>query len=639
MKVSRTWLQRFFDTELPSAEEIADALTFHVFEIEEMEAHGDDSILDVKVLPDRAAYGLSHRGVAYELGAILNMPLKSDPLRSELPENSSTNELQVQIENPDKCLRYMGALVRGVKVAPSPAWLKEALEAVGQRSINNVVDATNFVMLNIGQPLHAFDANKLQKKDNRYSITIRGAYEGEKITTLSGDEYTLVEDTLVIADANADTAIGIAGVKGGKAAEIASETTDIILESANFDGTSVRRASQALKLWTDASLRFQNRPSSELAAYGMRDVVALIQEIAGGELIGVIDEYPAQGYTQNPTVQISLDDINKRLGSSYGIEDVTGVFNRLGFSYTQNGESFAITAPSERRDIVIPEDLSEEIGRILGYDQIPPTPLPPVAGMPEQARYRGIERIKDALIERGFTELSTQSFAKEGDVYLANPLDTTRPALRSSLADNMREALTRGVTVAPRVLGPATALKLFDLGMVFAKNGEHLSLSIGYMPLSGKKQSILEEAADALRDLVPSITFTASENVMEANLDEVDIVTLGADYTPAPVRLGAFRPYSIYPFALRDIAVWTPAGTEEFEVEESIVKEAGELLARIDLFDRFEKKDDNGDVTRISYAFRLVFESSERTLSDEDLNPIMERVSAALNARDGWEVR
>ncbi len=639
MKTSRKWLQNFFAEALPSTEALSDALTFHVFEIEQTEKKGEDDVLEVNILPDRAAYGLSHRGVAYELSAILGLPMKADPLRAELPPYPQASDLQVQIEKSDKCLRYMGAVMHGVRVEPSPVWLKEALEAVGQRSIKNVVDATNYVMLNIGQPLHAFAAGKLTQKDGKYAIAVRGAYEGEKITTLTGEEYVLPEDTLIIADANADAPIGIAGVKGGQRAAITEDTTDIILESANFDGTSVRRASQTLKLWTDASLRFQNRPSPELSAYGLRDVIDLIKEIAGGEVTGVVDEYPGKETTDNSSVTISRTEINNHLGSSYSLEQVIEVFNRLGFSYTSEDETFTVTAPYERRDIVIPEDIAEEVGRIIGYDSVPATRLPPLTSTPDQARYRGIERIKDVLIEHGYTELSTQSFAKEGEVYLANPLDQTKPALRPNLTENMEAALTRAVSVAPRVVGPATSLKLFDVGMVFKKDGEHLSLAIGYVPLTGKKQPVLTEITDVLTDLIPGIAFTATDTVLETNLDLLDLSKLGENYTPEKVELGPYHPFSIYPFALRDIAVWTPAGTQESDVEGIILTEAGELLVRIDQFDRFEKKNAEGETERISYAFRLVFESMERTLSDEDLYPVMERVTNALNAREGFEVR
>lgn len=627
MKVSRPWLQKYFTAPLPSVEVISDAITFHSFEIEET----DGEMLDVKVLPDRAADCLSHRGIAREIGAVLAIPVEHDPLREPLVDYPATSELTVAIENPEKCLRYMGALVRGVNVGPSPDWLKEALESVGQRSINNVVDATNFVMLNIGQPLHAFDAKKLTQTDGAYSIKVRGAFEGEKITTLSGDEYVLPEDTLLIADANADAAIGIAGVKGGKAAEVTAETVDLVIESANFEGTTVRRAAQALKLWTDASLRYQNRVSPELAAYGMRDVLTLITEIAGGEVVGVVDQYPSK--PEVVPVSVTLSKINGLLGTSYTEQDVADVFARLGFSYTQDGESFTVTPPFERRDITIPQNLIEEAGRILGYEHVIAQQLPEGVAA-DQSRYRGIERVKDFLIEQGYTEISTQSFAREGDIHLANPLDQTRPALRTTLADTMRDALTRGVTVAPLVVGPDSFLKLFEIGTVFTNSGEHLSLVLGYQQLSGKKMdAVLGEIAMALGDEFGMHTSLLDVHIAEIDLSAVNLAELGTGYVTKKITLGTYRPFSSYPFALRDIAVWTPAGTEESQVALVIEKEAGDLLARIDRFDRFDKED------RTSFAFRLVFQSFERTLADTDLDPLMEKVTAALNAQDGWDVR
>lgn len=629
MKVTRPWLQKFFDAPLPEAEAIADALTFHAFEIEGTAGE----LLDVNILPDRAADALSMRGIAREVAAVLPLPLSRDPLRAPLPEHPETDELSVVIEDPQKCLRYMGAIVSGVKVGPSPAWLKEALESVGQRSINNVVDATNYVMLDIGQPLHAFDAGKLAQKEGTYAIKVRGALEGEKITALTGEEYALPEDTLLITDANADAAIGIAGIKGGRAAEVTEATTDLIIEAANFEGSSIRRAAQALRLWTDASLRFQNRPSPALAAYGMRDALALITEIAGGEVRGVIDVYPAQADTANAPLSVALARVNGLLGTAYAMDEVASAFDRLGFAYATDGETFIVTPPFERRDLTIPETLVEEAGRILGLEHIPAAALPEGAA-PDQARYRGIERIKDFLVERGYTEISTQSFAAEGEVELANPLDATKPWLRASLAANMRDALARGANVAPLVLGPDPFLKLFEAGTVFAASGEHLSLALGYRQISGKKYAAaLGEIAQQLGDEFGLHTSILDEGVAEADLSAINLEALGADYQPKKVALGTYRPFSQYPFALRDVAVWTPEGTEESQIALIIEREAGELLARIDLFDRYQKDD------RLSFAFRLVFQSLERTLSDADLDPLMQKVTEALNAQEGWEVR
>ncbi len=591
MKVSLSWLQTYFDTPLPKAEEISDALTFHAFEIEE--SSGD--MLDVKVLPNRAADCLCHCGLAKELSAILDISLKSDPLRDLLPKFPKTDVLTVTIEDPKKCLRYMGAVVKGVKVGPSPAWLKKALETVGQRSINNIVDATNYVMLNIGQPLHAFDAAKLTQKDGKYAIGVRNAKEGEMFTTLSNETFTLKSNVLLITDANVDSAIGIAGIKGGKAAEVTANTTDIIIESANFDGTTTRRAAQTLKLFTDASVRFQNRPSPQLAAYGMRDVLTLITTIAGGEVVGVVDEYPTRPERSRGT-SVSLAKINSVLGSDFSRDEVSNVFKRLDLPTQIKGDTFVVTPHFERTDLSIPEDLVEEVGRIIGYDRVPATELPAVAGVPDQARYRGIEKIKDELIQQGFTEISTQSFAAKGEVMLANPLDKTMPALRINLDENINVALARAAYVAPLVLAPNQKPKLFEIGTTFTKEGERLA-------------------------------FTTSESV--SNLLDMKNEP---DYVPARYELGAYKPFSIYPFITRDIALWTLAGTKSAEVMNTIRENASELLVRLDQFDTFEKEG------KVSYAFRLVFQSDERTLTDDEANTIMGNISIAITAK-GYEVR
>lgn len=625
MKVSRNWLQKYFDTPLPSTEAIAEAFTFHAFEIEE----ADKDVLDVKVLPNRAADCFSHRGLAKEISAILDLPLKSDPLQGPtLIPNSKVgpwNELTVTIEDPKKCLRYMGALVKNVKIGPSPEWLRKALEAVGQRSINNIVDATNYVMLDIGQPLHAFDAKKLIKKNGAYAVGVRNAKESEKITTLSGEEYTMPASVLLITDANADAAIGIAGIKGGKAAaitssddvrptnqkdsfrEITETTTDIIVESANFDGTTTRRAAQTLKLITDASLRFQNRPSPELCAYGMRDVLALITKIAGGEIVGVVDEYPTCP-EQSRGVSVLLKQINGILGSDFSKEEAEDVFKRLGLETKVDGDIFIVTPPFERVDLVISEDLVEEVGRIIGYDKIPADELPfdSAQGKPDQARYRGIEKVKDALVAQGFTEISTQSFAKKGDIMLANPLDKNMPALRKSLDANMEEALTQAKHYAPLVLAPGEKPKLFEVGIIFPKEGERLEIKIS------------EPASD-----------------IQKIKDE-------PDYIPTRYELGAYKPFSVYPFILRDISMWIPEPVQQRDtlvVLSPIVKKyapAPEFFTPI-LYGSYDQYTDQ-KTGRISQKFSIAFQSFSRTLTDEEVNGIMQKIASAL-VEKGYEVR
>lgn len=632
MNTSRAWLQReYFDAELPAAEVLADALTFHVAEVDDVK--GD--LIDVQVLPDRSAYMLSHRGIAKELSAALTIPMKRDPLREPIPEYPTTDLLSISIETPMSA-RQMGALVRGVQVGPSPSWLKEALESVGQRSINNIVDVTNYVMLNIGQPLHAFDTKKITWDGDRLPIRIREAKEGESITVLSGEEYVLPEGTIVIAEGVTDNALDIAGIKGGMASAITEHTTELYISVANFDGTSVRKTAQALKLWTDASSRFQNKLSPALVAYGMRDALALITAVAGGEVVGVVDVYPEPVDSQ--PVSVTLAQVNSLLGSSFSRGDIEHALARLDFSYAFVEDMVTVLPSFERRDLCIAEDLIEEIGRIVGYEHLESKVLPLMRVAPDQARFRGIEAIRDFLVERGFTELSTQSFTKEGDIELANPLQSERPYLRPSLLPALEEALTHAVLEAPRVLGPSRFVKLFEVGNVFTNHGEMTVLSMGVRDMSGTSASeaLKENVATLEQELLripASARYSLDGSMMELSLDQLNLEKLGDTYAPVATRLASYRPYSVYPFALRDIAVWTPEGTEESEVVSAILKEAGELLVRVDLFDRFEKEG------RISYAFRLVFQSTERTLSDTDLDPAMARVAAALNEKEGWQVR
>src|SRR3989344_6018987 len=265
MKVSKLWLDKFFDAPLPDAAALADALTFHSFEIDGIEKLGhpvskfEDEVLDVKVTPNRGHDCLSHRGIAKELSAILKIPLANDPLAVHPVLAPVTTEVTVDLQRTVLCKRYIAGYIKGVKVGPSPEWLSARLLAIGQRSINNVVDATNFVMFNLGQPLHAFDALKLKIENGKFKIEVQEQ-----------------NGRLVIVDGNAQTVLGVAGVKGGPESLISANTRDIIIESANFDGVSGRKTAAALKLRTAASTRFEQVISPEVAGYG--------KQAAGGTL-------------------------------------------------------------------------------------------------------------------------------------------------------------------------------------------------------------------------------------------------------------------------------------------------------------------------------------------------------------------
>ncbi|MFA5877453.1 MAG: phenylalanine--tRNA ligase subunit beta [Candidatus Paceibacterota bacterium] len=589
MKISTNWLQKYFEKPLPSAEIVADAFTFHSFEIDSIEGN----VLDVKVLPNRAADCLSHRGIAKDLSAILDMPMKFDPFRGSLESFPTTDMLTVEVDSA-YVLRHTGALVKGVKVGPSPAWLKEALESLGQRSINNIVDATNYIMLDLGQPMHAFDARKIVWDKETLRIAIRSAHTGEKITILTGEEYILTDDMYVIADATSGVALDIAGIKGGMASGIDEGTSDLFVSVGNYDGTLIRKVSQKLKIFTDASQRYQNRPSPELTAYGMHAILNLIKEVAGGELVGVVDVYPNKPASSLP-VSVSLVRINEVLGSDFTEVEVMEVFRRLDLPLIFVNGVCTVTPSFERTDILIAEDLIEEVGRILGYDRVKPAELSGELDV-DQAQFRGTEHVKDFLVERGFTEISTQSFASKGEVILANPLDKTKPALRTTLAENLKESLAKAKLHAPTTLEPNIKPKLFEVGTVFSKDGERISVETS-------------EVVPDMPALVPD-----------------------SSYVPKRYTLGLYKPFSLYPFIVRDIAFWVPDGTDVGPTRSHIVESAGPLVVRCELFDTFSKDG------RTSYAFRLVFQADDRTLTDEEINTWMDLVTKAVTQKN-WEVR
>ena len=616
MKISRNWLQTFFDAPLPDAAILGDALTFHVFEIDGIENIGGDDVLDVKITANRGHDCLCHFGIAKELSAILNIPLKKYPHTMPIDElqKRKTTAVSVLIEDPVLCPRYIAGYIKDVKVGPSPDWLKKSLEAIGQRSINNVVDATNYVMFNIGQPLHAFDAGKLTAQAGNYAINIRRAREGEKIIALDEKEYVLSNSMLAIVDVNGahsqgGEAIGIAGVKGGMPAGITEATTDIIIESANFNGASVRKTAQALKLRTDASTRFEQVISPELAGYGMRAVVELIQKLAGGELVGFVDEYPVP--QEGRTVAVSLSRINAVLGTKFGATNVTDVFQHLGLPFSQEGEVFTVTPPFERLDLIIPEDLIEEVGRIIGYDKIPDIELPAPSRPPAvNPNFYAAEKIREELMSQGYSEIFTSVFRDTGERSVQNKIDSDKPYLRNNLQPALAEAWMSN-SLWKDLLGIKT-VKIFEIGPIW-KDGQEV-IVVG------------TAEGERISNMKGSETLKTSEEPLKVNVP-VD------SYDNLPLSSATrYQSFSKYPYIVRDIAMWTPSGTKADDVLTLIKQNAGALLARCEKFDEFTK----GDKT--SYAFRLIFQSFERTLTDIEVNAIMEKMTVILKEK-GFEIR
>ncbi|HSE35596.1 MAG TPA: phenylalanine--tRNA ligase beta subunit-related protein [Candidatus Paceibacterota bacterium] len=327
MIISLSWISEYLKKPLPKPERVADALTFHACEIEGIERKGSDAILDVKVLPNRAHDCLSYAGLAREIGAILKIPYKGAPDKKLPKATKGYLAPAVRVEDDSACPRYMAIAIDGVKIGPSPVWLKKRLESVGSRSINNVVDATNYVMLELGQPLHAFDRAKLAGD----RIVVRAAKEGEAMTTLDGKELALTPETLVIADA--ESPLGVAGVKGGTRAEIDATTTAIVIESANFEPTGLRRTSQRIGIRTDASKRFESALAPEFAEAALRRVVGIILEIAGTKHTRV--SAPVDLFPRVPrafSTGISTAEASRILGMEVDERASADVLARLGFN-------------------------------------------------------------------------------------------------------------------------------------------------------------------------------------------------------------------------------------------------------------------------------------------------------------------
>ncbi len=636
MKVSYTELNtRYFDGTLPSPEALADALTFHAWEIEGVEYVGNDAVIDVKVLPDKSAWALSHRGVAKDISAVLDLPLAHDPLEVAPVLEPVANELSVSVETPT-CMRYTAAVITGVKVGPSPEWLVAFLASMGQRSINNVVDITNYVMFGIGQPLHAFDASKLSH-DGGWKSVVRDAREGERITTLTGEEYALTtgQDALIV-DGGTDQAIGIAGIKGGKIAEVDGATVDIILESANFDPVRVRKTSQRLKLRTDASARFENGISRSMAAYGVTQGAELIAKLCGGSIAGYVDTNPAP--VERAPVTLTLAKANSVLGLALSMDDMEAVVKRFGYAYTRSDDAITVTPPHERPDLVIPEDLIEEIGRVHGYEHVPSIAIEAMPAREVNARFYYAEMVREALIAEGFSEVFTSSFRAEDAVKLKNALASDKGYLRSreGMQATMREALQKNAPMAD--LFGSEQVRIFEIGTAFEAGQEHLMLTIGVSSKQGfvpkKDQKVLDAGCAAVAERIGDVAWAGAEAVRMCDLG-LAFEKLPKPTAYAPHELSsevAYVPFSSYPYLTRDVAFWADATTTAADAEGVVRAHAGSNVARIDLFDRFEKEG------RVSYGFRIVFQSHEKTLDGTEADAYMQSVYDALRAR-GFEVR
>jgi phenylalanyl-tRNA synthetase beta chain len=505
MKVLYNQLKEFVDLTAPAAD-LRARLSLCGIAIDSLDETPAGPVLDAEITANRPDC-LGHYGIAREAAAIYRQAFK--PVNPKLREadEKAANLTRIEIEAPDLCGRFTARVMRGVKIQPSPDWLRQRLEALGQNSINNVVDISNYVMLELGHPMHAFDFDKL----NERRIVVRRARPGEKIRTLDGAERTLKPDTCVVADAT--RAVGIGGVMGGAETEISFSTRNILIECAWFDPISVRRASKALNLRTEASYRFERGADPEMAELASRRAAELIQQLAGGEILaGVVDVYPQPEPPRK--IQLSRQELLRVMGADVPDRDVEEILSALGFHPvrvdTNRGSAGSIMAvwecrqPSWRRDVTRPIDLVEEVARHFGYDKFParlPPAKQPAHRLPHaEARDRLIER----LVALGYQEIveiplvdarRDVLFRSEetAPAVIANPLAEDASVMRSAGAVSMAGALEWNLNHGQR------NLHLFEIGKSYElRNGEPAEIPVLTMGATGlaRDKSIYEDARE-----------------------------------------------------------------------------------------------------------------------------------------------
>jgi len=633
-----------------------------------LEAWPEEVVLELEITPNRAD-ALSILGVARDLAAALALELKTPDPRPPLKDLPFPLEV-VAVEDEKGADRYLAAYARGVKVGPAPLYAQRRLLAAGMRPINNVVDATNYALLELGNPLHAFDKPALFE-----GIVVRRARAGESIVTLDGEARTLTpEDLLITAKKGEETIpVAIAGVMGGENSEVGEETTEVILEAAHFDPISIRKTARRLGLKTEASYRFERGVDPNLPPLAAKRFLELVADWAGAEVsanwVDLGGEKPRKEVPFRPSYA------NRLLGTDFPEEAQKEALTRLGIVLEGEAEPYRAYPPTWRVDLAIEEDLVEEVARILGYDQIPET-LPEFFPASDNERadqeWRAEKALKRALSGLGFQEVVNYAWLGEDELnlyrapkprlLLANPISSEQGALRTALYPGLLKNLAAN-RERPHAL-------LFELGRVFLDEEEtHLAALLagpylaptwregygeGFYALKGLLEALakrlgakVEVEAAEYPHLHPGISgrvLWEGEEVGwigELHPELAEALELKA---PAlfelrlPLKRGtrAFKDLPKFPAATRDLAVVVPKDTPHAEVARTIRAAAGGYLEDLALFDVYQGPPlDEGEK---SLAYRLVFRAPDRTLKDAEVEAFMRAIVEAIEAR-GWRIR
>lgn len=637
---SHQWLQTFFDEQLPSPEEIAEKLEKHSCEVEEVRTvNNGDTAYEMDILPNRSADCLAHYGIAKEIAAIFSLSMKKKYFQEQFSYGSTAEYIHTE-----KCDRYTILKIENIVLTETPSEIQKHLESIGQQRINPIVDLSNYILFDIGQPIHTFDA---KKTSGRFGV--RQAKKGETIALLGNEKVVLQESDIVITDASDNHGIALAGIKGGEETKVDESTKDIYIEIASFDSVSIRRTMRRTGCISDAALRFSQGLPPVMIGYAAQRVT----EVFGtyGSITDSFDNRRVPLPKQRKT-NVSVIGVNTLLGTAYTQKKVADTLDQLGFSYkhSESQKRFNVTVPIERPDIQDENDMIEEVGRILGYDAVPST-TPTNSRMHVlwmQLRNHLLPKRDEAHTKRflilrtlqkiGFSEVITSSFCIcctqncpdiccASNLCVAYPVVKGKGCLRSSLRPGIEKALEQNAYNG-ELLGLDT-VQVAEIGSVFFESGEKVHLALGVRETLGRKKADIPAIEKAIRQMI-SMPGGFKDGIWETSLEEVETHT--PDITTKPITTIQYAPPSKYPFILRDVAVFVPNGVSAAKTETLLQKNGGDYLQKINLFDSFEK---NG---RQSYAFRLVFQSGSETLDDETVNRQMDTLYKALK-QNGYEVR
>ncbi len=653
-----------------------------------------DTVLDIELTPNMVRANCIF-GMAREVAALTGQPMHTRPTfdpPTEGPYAARTSYVQVSSADPQLCARYSASLIENVSIQPSPPWMQRRLRLAGMRPINNIVDITNYCMLELGQPLHAFDYDKLAL--DKHGIVVRRAQPGERLRTLDDVTRDLTPEMLLITDDSGP--IALAGIMGGADTEVTEQTQRILLESANFDFVSIRRTAQALRLSSEAGQRFGRGVDSELTLQGLIRASRLMEALGGGALHSEIaDTYPRPPSPK--TIMLYPSQVQRSLGMDFSLEEIARILSSLEFSCTAEGESLQVEVPSHRLDVAIPADLIEDIARIYGYDEIPATlmrdVLPPQRSQPLR---QGTDRTRDILVGCGLTEIISYSLtsldvinrstietseAKPDDyIRVANPLSQEREFLRQSLLPSMLETLRMNSRYRQRML-------LFEVGRAYLPQvGEELPLEqprlsialtgpvlpdswqqpqdaplLGFTHLKG----VVETLAQRLN--VPGILFTpgtypsmhpsrsaqltlAGEELgwagelhpqirqrFELPDQPVALLELRLDLLLAQCQPRHYQPIARFPAALEDLALVVDEEVPAQTVQEAIQAAAGELLRAVTLFDLYRGEPIPPGKKSLAYA--LTFQADDRSLTEDEVRTIYQRIQQHAAAELGATAR